>query len=43
MKSVVLLVDDNEDILDFLFEELSENYFILKAMNGKEALDILHK
>ena len=43
MKSVVLLVDDNEDILDFLFEELSEKYCILKAMNGKEALDILDK
>ena len=41
MKPVVLLVDDNEEILEFLSEELSEKYSILKALNGKEALDIL--
>lgn len=41
MKPVVLLVDDNEEILDFLSEELSEKYSILKCLNGQEALDIL--
>jgi two-component system, cell cycle response regulator len=41
MKPVILLVDDNEEILDFLSEELSEKYSILKSLNGKEALDIL--
>jgi DNA-binding response OmpR family regulator len=41
MKAVVLLVDDNEEILDFLSEELSEKYSILKCLNGKEALAIL--
>lgn len=41
MKPVVLLVDDNEEILDFLSEELSEKYSILKCVNGKEALDLL--
>ena len=43
MKPVVLLVDDNEEILDFLFEDLSEKYSILKAFNGKEALELLNK
>lgn len=41
MKPVLLLVDDNEEILDFLSEELSEKYTILKALNGKEAVDLL--
>jgi DNA-binding response OmpR family regulator len=43
MKPVVLLVDDNEEILDFLSEELSEKYTILKSFNGQEALDVLKK
>ena len=43
MKPLVLLVDDNEEILDFLFEELNEKYTILKALNGKEALDVLNQ
>ena len=43
MKPVVLLVDDNEEILDFLFEDLSEKYLILKAFNGREALEVLNK
>jgi len=42
-KPYILLVDDNEDILDFISEELSEKYTILKAFNGKEALDILQE
>lgn len=41
MKPVLLLVDDNEEILEFLAEELSEKYAILTACNGHEALDIL--
>src|SRR5688572_7746111 len=43
MKPVVLLVDDNEEILDFLHEDLCEKYSILQALNGKEALDMLSK
>jgi len=43
MKSLVLIVDDNEEILDFLSEELSEKYSILRAFNGKEALQILNE
>jgi len=40
-KSVVLLVDDNEDILDFISDDLEEKYQVLKARNGLEALEIL--
>ncbi len=38
MKPVLLLVDDNEEILEFLENELNEKYTIIKALNGKEAL-----
>ena len=41
MKPVLLLVDDNEEILEFLEHELNEKYSILKALNGQEALEIL--
>lgn len=41
MKPVVLLVDDNEEIIEFLTTDLGEKYSILKAHNGREALDIL--
>lgn len=37
----ILLVDDNEDFLDFIAGTLSESYTIYKAANGKKALDIL--
>ncbi len=43
MKPAILLVDDNEEILDFLSEELSEKYTILKAFNGQEALNVLQQ
>jgi two-component system, cell cycle response regulator len=41
MKPVLLLVDDNEEILDFLSEELDEKYTIFTALNGREALEVL--
>jgi two-component system cell cycle response regulator len=41
MKPTLLLADDNEDILSFLGEELSEKYAILKAHDGQEALRLL--
>ena len=41
MNPTLLLVDDNEDILSFLGEELSEKYSILKAHDGQEALRLL--
>ena len=43
MKPQILLVDDNEEILDFLNSDLGENYVVLTAHNGKEALAILAK
>ncbi|MVT07859.1 response regulator [Chitinophaga tropicalis] len=41
MKPLLLLVDDNEEILSFLGEELSERYTILTAQNGRDALQLL--
>ena len=41
MKPLLLLVDDNEEILEFLEHELNEKYSILKSFNGQEALEIL--
>jgi ligand-binding sensor domain-containing protein/signal transduction histidine kinase/DNA-binding response OmpR family regulator len=37
-KPLILVVDDNAEILDFISEELSENYVVTKAINGQEAL-----
>lgn len=41
MKPVLLLVDDNEEILEFLEHELDEKYAVIKALNGQEALNVL--
>lgn len=41
MKPVILLVDDNEEILAFIEDELNENYIVIKASNGQEALNAL--
>ncbi|HKZ66422.1 MAG TPA: response regulator [Chitinophagaceae bacterium] len=41
MNPLLLLVDDNEEILEFLEHELNEKYTIVKAFNGQEALEIL--
>lgn len=41
MKPVVLLVDDNEEILEFIEHELNEKYTIIKALHGQDALNIL--
>ncbi len=41
MKPTLLLIDDNEEILEFLVEELQENYHLLKALNGSAALQLL--
>lgn len=43
MNPVVLLVDDNEEILDFLSDDLSDKYKVLRAVNGNDALEILNK
>jgi DNA-binding response OmpR family regulator len=41
MKPLLLLVDDNEEILEFLEHELNEKYTIIKAFDGCEALEQL--
>jgi two-component system cell cycle response regulator len=41
MNPVLLLVDDNEEILEFLEHELNERYTVIKALNGQEAFHIL--
>lgn len=41
MKPLILLVDDEEDILDFLERILKDHYTILRAENGKQALEIV--
>lgn len=42
MLSSILLVDDEEEILDFLERILSTQYKIFRAENGTEALETLH-
>ena len=39
----ILVVDDNSDFLNFMAYSLSSNYNILKASNGKEALDLVRE
>lgn len=41
MKPVILLIDDNEEIVDFIAGELSPKYTVIKAYDGIEALNIL--
>lgn len=39
----IMVVDDNPEILDFLSKVLSEEYFVISASSGEEALQILEK
>jgi two-component system, cell cycle response regulator len=41
MKPVLLIVDDNEEILEFLEHELTEKYTVVKSFDGQEALAVL--
>jgi len=43
MNPVLLIVDDNEEILEFLANELNERYTVLTASNGQEALTVLRQ
>ena len=43
VKPVILLVDDNEEILEFISDDLSDKYEVLLASNGIEALKILQQ
>ena len=40
---VVLVIDDNRELLDFISETLTENYKVITALDGKRALEILEK
>ena len=42
MNPVILVVDDNEEILDFIEQELNDKYTVVRALNGSEALQILN-
>ncbi len=41
IESTILIVEDNEDMLQFLTEIFEPIYHVDSAMNGKEALDII--
>src|ERR1700754_2155389 len=43
MLPLLLLVDDEEEILEFLERILKSRYSILKATNGKDALSVLNE
>ena len=42
-KKKLLLVEDNEDLLKVMADSLSREYHIIKATNGKEAIEQLEK
>lgn len=41
MKATILIVEDNEEMLDFIVEDMSEKYHALRALNGEQALAVL--
>lgn len=43
LKPCILLVDDSEDILEFVSDDLSEKYHVLTAKNGVEAIAVLQQ
>jgi len=40
-KACILVVDDHAEILDFIADDLSEEYDVLKAADGREAMEVL--
>lgn len=42
-KKTILLVEDNEEFMQFTFNQLKDEYQMLKASNGKQALELLNK
>lgn len=43
LKGNILIVDDNDEFRQFLSSELSDNYLVHQASNGKEALTIVQE
>jgi len=41
-KTTILVVEDNEDLLNFITKELQSFYVVFKAKNGESALKIIH-
>lgn len=41
LKPVILVVEDNKELLDFISGELSSEYTVVKTCNGEKALNIL--
>ena len=41
MDSVILIIDDNADIIEFLSDNLKSKYTVLSAFNGQGAMQIL--
>lgn len=39
LKATILLVEDNEDLRDFVYNKLSDKYAVITAANGSEALE----
>lgn len=42
-KRVILVVDDNEEILEFICDDLSEKYEVITSLNGHDALKLLQE
>ena len=42
-KQTVLLADDNQEVLQYLEQQLSLDYIVVKAFNGKEALAMIEE
>lgn len=42
-RSTVLIADDNQEILDLIADDLSENYEVIKVTNGQEAINCLQE
>lgn len=42
-RPLILIVEDNDDFLDFMDEYLGSYYNIIRSSNGKEAINILYK
>lgn len=40
-RSAILLVEDNEDLLDFVAKDLMTDYLVLKASNAEQAFEII--
>jgi len=41
-KQTILVVEDNEDLLNFLQNNLSKEYMVLTALNGRIALEVIN-